>query len=379
MKIYYVANTRMPTERAHGIQLIKMCEAFISEGGELELLVPRLSGDAEYIKIFYGLKLPVPVRKMPAFNFYDFGRVGFIVSSISFAASYFIWLVLKRILGEKFIVYTVDLDHFSFLPLAILGVPYFIEIHGEKKKTFLHKFFFKRANGVFAINRFIKENLMKNFNLPSEKIALSPNGIDMERFALGVSRREARIKLNLPLDKRLILYVGRFYDWKGLEILFSAAEKLGQDFIFYFVGGTSDEAEAFTKTKAIPPNIIFIGTKDYKEIPLWLSVADALLLFGTAKNEASYYYTSPMKLFEYMASRCPIVASRTPANEAIVSDAEVFFYEPDKPESLARQIEEVFRNPVLAGAKIDATFQRIREFSWQKRASSIMSFIKNKI
>ena len=41
MKIYYVANARMPTEKAHGIQIAKMCEALIEAGAKVELIVPR--------------------------------------------------------------------------------------------------------------------------------------------------------------------------------------------------------------------------------------------------------------------------------------------------------------------------------------------------
>ena len=39
-KIIYIADTRMPTEMAHGLQIMKMCEAFVESGVELELIIP---------------------------------------------------------------------------------------------------------------------------------------------------------------------------------------------------------------------------------------------------------------------------------------------------------------------------------------------------
>ena len=41
MKIYYIANARMPTEKAHGIQIIYMCKAFADAGMDVELVIPR--------------------------------------------------------------------------------------------------------------------------------------------------------------------------------------------------------------------------------------------------------------------------------------------------------------------------------------------------
>ena len=40
MKILYIANARIPTEKAHGIQIIKTCEAFVEFGHKVELVLP---------------------------------------------------------------------------------------------------------------------------------------------------------------------------------------------------------------------------------------------------------------------------------------------------------------------------------------------------
>ena len=41
MKLYYIANARIPTEKAHGVQIMKMCEAFVDAGHEVKLIVPK--------------------------------------------------------------------------------------------------------------------------------------------------------------------------------------------------------------------------------------------------------------------------------------------------------------------------------------------------
>jgi len=185
--------------------------------------------------------------------------------------------------------------------------------------------------------------------------------------------------LNLPIGCRIVLYSGRFYDWKGLEILLEAARLLRKEIFIYCVGGSDGDLKKITgNDKAIPPNLICVGKKDYKEMPLWLRSADTLIVLGTKRNDYSYLHTSPMKLMEYMASGRQIVASRTPANQEIVSEKEAFFYLPDDAGDLARKITEALENPVIAGEKVESAFAKVKELSWKKRADSVLHFIRDK-
>jgi len=339
MKIYYVANARMPSEKAHGIQLAKMCEAFVLAGADLELVLPaRATGS---LKDFYGLKVEIPVKRIWVLN------LGFIASSVSFMFSYFFYLLGKK----DAIIYTIDMDNFSFLPIRLLGLPYFSEIH-DSKRNVIWGFFFKKIAGIIAINKNIKNNLIKNFGLDERKIIVQPNGIDLKMFSGKTSKEEARRKLNLPLDKKLAIYVGREISWKGMEIL-SEAEKI------------------------LPPGTITrVTDKPYKEIPLWLAAADLLLVLGTRKNDYSYLYTSPMKIFEYMASERPILAADTPANREILSEREAYFYEPDNVRDLANKIQQIMTNPEDAKLKIDNALAKAREYTWSRRAQKILEFMK---
>src|SRR3990167_11234410 len=105
MKIYYVANARMPSEKAHGIRLAKMCEAFLLSGADLELVLPRRRGSNDDLKRFYGLKVDIPVKRLPVLN------LGFIISSLSFMFAYIVYLRGRK--GA--ILYTIDMDNFSFI------------------------------------------------------------------------------------------------------------------------------------------------------------------------------------------------------------------------------------------------------------------------
>jgi len=73
---------------------------------------------------------------------------------------------------------------------------------------------------------------------------------------------------------------------------------------FYFVGGTSATYWRYRK-EYVAANMHFVGHVPHEEIPAWQAAADMLIIPNTAQQEISTHYTSPMKLFEYMASERP--------------------------------------------------------------------------
>ena len=374
MKIYYVANARMPNSKAHGIQLAKMCEAFVAAGADLEFILPNKAKNGKSLKEFYGLKSDIKTKTLPVLDLLPETSVGFLVSAATFAFSSFFYLLFKA--DKNGIIYTIDLDPLSFMPLRLLGKPYFFESHGAKRKNFFTNLFIKNANGVVAVSPAIGESFKNNFNVKTEKIIVAPNGSDTGFNQ--ESKEEARRRLGLPLDKKIILYTGRFYHWKGLDILPEAGRRLRDDAEIYLVGGGARE---FTEATAAKPseNMRFAGSVPYRDISLWLSAADIFLVLGTKKDEYSYFQTSPMKLFGYMAFSRPIIASATPAIRSAVSDQEVIFCEPDDSKDLAEKINEVLENPEKFAGRAQNALKKAAELSWEKRAAKISDFINQNL
>lgn len=383
MKIYYVANARMPTEKAHGIQIAKMCEALIEAGADAEIIVPRRGGAARSVKDFYGLRVDIPTVRVWTPDWYG-KKIGFWISSCAFMWGYARHLRKKRRMGDAGVVWAIDIDQFSFSFIPFLGMPYIAEIHDAKPWSALFALLFRRARRIIVINDIIRQELAKIFNISPHRIEVHPNAVDATLFRIisdkpeGEQKREARQRLGLPDDNRkIVLYVGRFYPWKGLWTLAEAAQILSHQgrypITFYMVGGTEDEFLNMPKVHFIPPNMFFMGEKEHKDIPLWLAAADVLIAGGTKENDYSYLHTSPMKMFEYMRALRPIVASDTPANREVLSERNFFFfYRPDDPHDLARQIMDVFG--AMAGAlwKASDAYEAAKMFTWDKRARTIL-------
>ncbi|OHB19523.1 MAG: hypothetical protein A3F96_00900 [Parcubacteria group bacterium RIFCSPLOWO2_12_FULL_40_10] len=374
-KILYLANHRLPTEKAYGIQISKMCEAFTDLGHKVVLIAPyRISKVKDDFFRYYNVKDSFQFKKIFSPDFYLPGKL----DRIAFQIKYFISaavLSFYALIKKADIVYSRD-----ELPLYLLSFfrkNLIFEAHKfSKKRAPFYRRFQKKKIKIVAISAGIKKELEKlGFN--PEDIILAPDSVDLEDFNIGVSKIEARKKLDLPLDKKIALYSGHFFKWKGVNTLIEAASFLKEVF-FVFIGGTEKDIKEFkslVKNNKLD-NVLLLGHKPYREVPLYLKAADILVLPNKKEEKISELYTSPLKLFEYMASRRPIVASDLPSIREVLDDQTAVFFEPDNPEQLAESIKKVIWNNHLAETISAKAFEKVQSHTWHKRAERILNFIK---
>lgn len=360
----------MPTDKAHGIHIAKTCEAFIENGIDVTLLVPRRKGSMIDLRAFYGLRTDVNVVRLPIIDLGNKGPIRYRISAFSFVISY-IWYVWRHATPMDSIIYTVDIDHFSFFGIPLTRLPYFSEIHGGKKNSFLQRFFLSHSSGLIATTTITQKELVQEFGLQETKVIIEPNGVDIPHDEQ-LSKGEARKHLGIDESIQLVLYVGRVLAWKGIDVLPAVAEAL-PDVTIGFLGATKEEYEEVLGMSA--GKVTFYGSVPHTQVALWLQAADACLVLGTPRDEYSYRYTSPMKVFEYLASGRPILASRTPAFTSVLSDEECYFLEPDSSTDIVRAIKEMYssasRNTTMAAlGKV-----RAHNHTWFARAKRIISFM----
>lgn len=370
LRIHYVINARVPHVRAYGIQIAKMSEALIEAGAELTIVIPKTLASERDMQAVNGLRTPVRTVVLSGLDWYDKGRIPFLIASLVFMISSFVYLMREKRRGNIDCVYTVDMDTFSYALLPLTGVPCIAEMHGAKRPTFANRFFFRRARSIVATNQEIADTLADTFSIARERILVEPNGVDLSEFEHAPDKSAARSQLSLPAGGRIALYAGRFYAWKGLEILVRAAA-LSPDVQWYVIGGTEDSFKKFTGTHTLPENVHVMGDKSSPEIPIWLAAADTLLILGTKTHEQSYRFTAPMKIYEYMAARRPVVAAGTPALRGIIQENEANFYTPDDAVDLVRAITSTIENDTKN--QIERAREASAHHTWLKRAQRVLS------
>ncbi|MFA6410991.1 MAG: glycosyltransferase [Candidatus Buchananbacteria bacterium] len=378
MKMIYLANARIPTEKAHGLQIMKMAEAFVKAGIDFELVVAkRRNNQLEKTDpfVYYGLTEKFLIKKLPLFDFVDrkfFKKVIAPIQNTSFGLAAFFYLIKK----PADIIYSRD--EFSLFFLCWFKKNLVLELHTfPKSKFFLYKLIFTKVKKIIVITEQLKQ-LVASLGISKDKIVVCPDGVDLQNFKLSLDKLEWRKKLNLPLEKNIILYTGHLFDWKGVYTLAEASSRLEKDDLIVMVGGMESDRqplENFILKKGLN-NIVLVKHQAPTIIPQYLAAADVLVLPNSAKKVISVRYTSPIKMFEYMAAQRPIVASDLPSIGEILNQNNAILVRPDSPESLAEGIKIALQNKDLCGKITAQAFLDVKNYSWQNRAKKILDSIQ---
>lgn len=380
MKLFYIANARMPTERAHGWQIVKMCEALSRAGVDVELVVPRRWGNPlkENPFEFYKLKPIFKIKYLPCLDLLSFVK-GDLASILAFKlqATTFALAVFLNYIWRKGLFFSRD--HFSALFLSLAGRKVYLEIHDQPSGTLPMQILLRKLEGLVTTNAWKGKEVSRVFKLPTSKIFVSGNAVDTGEFLLGISKNDCRRMLALDGGERLVVYAGHFYAWKGVFTLVQAVNFLPDDVKVVFVGGNKNSIEQlkqFASQEKLPANKIeIVGYKPHGEIPSYLCAADALVVPTSAKERIGYFETSPLKLMECMAARRPLVVADTPSAREIVGENEVTFFEPDNPKDLADKLMGVLNSQANHEEKIKNAWRKVLGMSWDNRARSILEFI----
>ncbi len=364
MKILYIANIRLPTEKAHGIQIMKMCEAFAELGHTVELVVPtRRTHITEDAFSYYAVARIFTLTTLAVPDWVRFGRVGFLSSLLIFSERAR-WL---KNFWSADVIYSRDA--LVLLQYVLLGRCIVFEAHTKPSRV--ARFVARRAYRVVVISNALKEVYVAA-GVSKEKIVVAMDAVDKHFFNNIFSKEIERDALSISRASKVIMYVGHLYEHKGVTTLAQTAVQM-PDNQFIFVGGTEQDIVHFRKQWGSTSNINIIGHVSSAKVPQYLRAADVLVIPNSAKNEDSCKFTSPMKLFEYMASGTPIVASGVPALREVLTESEATFFTPDDVDALAKSIIHTLTNQNEAQKKAERAKQKAAEHTWEKRAESILA------
>ena len=368
MKILYIASIRLPTEKAHGVQIMKTCEAFSEIGVETTLSVPHfILFDRQKLDPFdyYNIKRVFKIKKVLSLRLIRLGPVGFFLETLVF----FLGLVLSLDFWKADYIFSRDEMLVSLASLFSKKVIW--ETH-TGSFNFFAKSALKKTKLVVSISQGLKDFYISQ-KVSEAKIVVSPDGVDLEDFNISQSKLEARSILRLPQNKKIVLYAGRLDGWKGVDVFFEASNRFDEEILPVVIGGDKNQIELFSQKY---PRILFLGYKPYKELPLYQRSADVLVLTNTAKNVISRLYTSPLKVFSYMASGVPIVASDLPSVREVLNDTNSVLVSPDSPEALLEGIIGVLEDESRAGIMAEHALSLVRRFTWVERVKKILGAIE---
>lgn len=384
-KLIYITNTRMPSEKANTYQSIQMCNSFAKVYDEVQMWVPNGINTEEMKPYesdpygFYGIEKTFEIKKLFTIDYWWIHNLNQFLwsnlSAITFATSV---LFKLKTYGKDYTVFTRD---WYVLKVLLLGK----KLGFIKNKVFYeaHKFSnyliqnFKKADGVIVLNGHLKK---MNEEKGVENNLVAHDGVNLDTFK-SIDKNQALELLGFDKKYKYIIYVGKFNtlgEEKGIPQIIESLQYVDDVVKAIFLGGPMDNITNYYKIADyfnIPKEkMIFIDRQPVTELYKYISASSILLMpFPFTTHYA--YYMSPLKMFEYMASFRPIVATNLPSIVEVLEDKKnAILCESDNPKDLADKINWTLKNDCTD--IVNQAFEDVQEYTWDKRAFNIKDFME---
>ena len=378
--LYYLSSTRLPSKKAHVIQQLNMSQAFASVGEDVQFVSPRNGrGKPSWDELadHYGLTSEFELRFVPALT-EDYRFPVPYVPNLDYQVVTY-WLLyayLSGNLGRGDVLYSRNLYPTRFFLRALrtldLGdeIAVWFEQHQIDRDT--TAWFYEQLDGVVCISEGQKRELARTRPIDSDKLFVAHDGVDLNAYD-GLSMEASRNQLGIDPDDRVVMYTGHLYPSKDVESLVRAAADF--DATCYVVGGYPEDLSRIKNEVAVPENVTFTGFVPPSEVPLYQTAADVLVATVAADPEMDYF--SPLKLFEYMAAGKPIVVTRKPDYEEVLTHGEnALFVAPESAEELADAVRTLLSDAQLRDDLGQRARADVRQYSWENRAERILNEIR---
>lgn len=357
---------------ANSIHVMKMCQAFADNGHEVTLIAPNRNNKYEKginnVFQYYGVKENFTIKKL----YYPNNKIAFVFYTLAI----FFYLLFNN----KF-----DLVYGRFIYGCYLAALLKNKVIFETHKPITGKFgqkifkkFYKNSNleKIIVISKVLKSIYLENKYIEDHKIQVAHDGADE------ITKPSNKINLQGNERNLKVGYIGHLYKGKGIEIIASIANKISSDIEIHIIGGHQKDLVKWKKRISCK-NVFFYGFVPHKEVGDYINALDVCLL----PNQKEVYtqeemqndsnisnisrFTSPLKLFEYMSHKKPIIASDIPVLREILNEKNSILVKYDDVTSWINSIENLRdlekREKISSNALYD-----FKPYTWKNRAKLVI-------
>jgi glycosyltransferase involved in cell wall biosynthesis len=297
-----------------------------------------------------------------------------------------LFLAVKKIDPDVVHFQYVSTSTYATLIKTILKKPYIVVGHGSdvylEKQNRVRLFFLKKilkttirnANAVIALTDHMKQRIQEDYGRSSIVI---PDGVDLKRFSLAVSKEAARTKLQLKHDEKIIVFVGNLRAIKGIEYLIRAVEIIrdrGPLTRLLVVGGAAsgvvkeEERERLNNlvsTLGLGECVTFVGGIPNDRVPEYLAASDIFVLPSLSEGFG-------IVLLEAMAAALPIVATNVTGISSIVKEGvNAFLVEPRDAVQIAEKVTTLLNDPELRHRMSENNRVTVQKYAWERVAKEM--------
>lgn len=373
MKIVCISASQIPSSAANSIQTMKAVHALARLGHDVTLIVPLadepppVSKDWDSLSRYYGLATAFHIEWLPSPS-----RRLFFLAAVRRA---------RRLKPD--LLYTWP------LPSAVLGLvhgmPTILEMHdlpSGRLGPFYYSYFRDLAGRkrITVITQALKNALDERYGdvFRARDVVLSPNGVELERFADLPNPATARRHLGL-VEAPTVACTGHLYDGRGADLFLELAARL-EGIRFVWAGGRPEDVDNWRAQAAARKldNVVFTGFVLNDQLPLYQAAADILLMpygreIGISSGKGnSAAVSSPMKMFEYLATGRAIIASDLPVFAEVLNENNAVFCSPEKANDWEGALRGLFDNRKQRESLGRQAREDAQKYSWTERAKRIL-------
>jgi glycosyltransferase involved in cell wall biosynthesis len=236
----------------------------------------------------------------------------------------------------------------------------------------------RQADKVLVINEKLKD-YVKELGASPERTQMLRAGIDIERFDPVSKGDTIRQHYGLIKEDIVLFFMGWLYQFSGLKEVASQLARIDNLHLKLLIVGEGDAYEALQQIRDkhnLKDRIILTGKKPYQEIPEFIAASDVCLL-PAYPDEKIMWDIVPIKIYEYMAMKKPVIATRLPGVMREFGEDNGVVYV-DKPEDAVTKAMELIQS-----GKIEELGQKARGFvekySWQSITDEFEKILKKAI
>ena len=331
--------------------------------GDIDVKRIKLNEKLPFKALQFWLRLPSVLKeidKKEKFDVINFNGISY-------------WSLKKRLLNIPHIitVHHLVIDAIKNNKLSLISR--ILDISGENSILIpiIEKRNIKYADEILASSNFTKNQIVKEYGIPSKKIEVVYLGTNQKKYSFTREElNQTKKQLNIPLEKPIILFVGRIDDKrKGLDILLKAFKQILEkiDSTLLVVGkGDKNKAIKLAKSLGILKNIIFAGFVDELTLKKCYSLCDVYVCPSRLEGFG-------LTILEAMAAGKPVIASNVGAIPEIIKDSN-FLIPPNNDIILSKKILSILSNKKNKLKKLN--FDYIKKMTWTNAAKKIVKVYK---
>jgi phosphatidyl-myo-inositol dimannoside synthase len=267
--------------------------------------------------------------------------------------------------------------------LAYHGLEVTKQLNPKRKLKLLRAI--NNSNVNIAVSQFTKNEIIKKFNLDTNKISVLPNGVDVKRFYPKPKSEDLLEKHNLK-NKKILLTLSRVIERKGHDIVIKSLVDVIKEVedLIYLIAGVAEtkfkeKLEALIKQLKLDPHVIFTGALGANEIIDYYNLCDFYIMISKGSGNKGDSEGFGITFLEANACEKAVIGSNVDGiPDAVEHMNNGLLIEANNVKETSNTILQLFQDSTLRDQLGKNGLKRIKtQFTWEAVTKRLLESIND--